>query len=131
MAALADFVGKPFADHGRSDDGLDCYGGVRAVLSACAGIHLPDYGDGYADCADHDGIAACIRAGLLQGWQRVSDPRLYDVVVFNITGQPRHIGLMVGPTKFLHWPENGTSRIERIDDRMWHKRIEGIYRHVQ
>jgi cell wall-associated NlpC family hydrolase len=129
MTTLADFVGLPFADHGRGD-GHDCYGGVRAVLAACAGLHLPDYGDTYADCGDHDGIASGIRAGLAIGWQRVSDPRRFDVVVFNITGQPRHIGVMVGPSKFLHWPEKGTSRIERLDDRMWHKRIEGVYRYV-
>lgn len=129
MTTLSDFVGVPFADHGRGQ-GVDCWGLARAALKACAGIELPDYGDGYADMADHDGIATSIRNGLAEGWQRVDDPRAFDLVIFNIAGQPRHVGLMVGPSKFLHAPEDGTSRIERIDDRMWAKRIEGYYRHV-
>jgi cell wall-associated NlpC family hydrolase len=129
VTTLADFVGVPFVDHGRGG-GFDCYGGVREVLARCAGICLPDYGDTYADVGDHENIAAAFRAGLAVGWQRVSDPRRFDVVIFTIAGQPRHIGVMVGPSKFLHWPENGTSRIERLDDRMWHKRVEGVYRYV-
>lgn len=126
---LADFVGVPFADHGRAG-GFDCWGLARLALLSCRGIHLPDYGNGYADMADHDGISNAIRDGLAQGWERVTDPRAFDLVIFNIAGQPRHVGLMVGPTKFLHAPEGSTSRIEHTDDRMWHKRIEGFYRYA-
>lgn len=129
MDGLEAFVGVPFADHGRAG-GFDCWGCARAALLACRGIALPDYGAGYADMADHYGIAASIRGGLAEGWARVLDPRAFDLVIFNICGQPRHVGLMVGPSKFLHAPEGQTSRIERVDDRMWHKRIEGFYRYV-
>lgn len=97
---------------------------------ACRGIALPDYGGGYAGMSDHDGIATSIRSGLAEGWERVTDPQAFDLVIFNICGLPRHVGLMVGPRKFLHAPEGQTSRIERVDDRMWNKRIEGFYRHV-
>lgn len=128
MTTLADFVGVPFADHGRAG-GFDCWGLARAALLACRGIRLPDYGDGYRDCADHDGIAVAIREGLAEGWTRVEDPRAFDLVIFNIAGQPRHVGLMVGPTTFLHAPEGQTSRIERVTDPMWRKRIEGFYRY--
>lgn len=128
MTSLADFVGVPFVERGRGD-GFDCWGLVREVLRACAGLDLPDYGKPYR-LEDHDTVASNIREGLAQGWQRVADPRAFDVVVFNISGQPRHVGVMVGPSKFLHAPEGGTSRIERIDDRMWAKRVEGFYRHV-
>lgn len=138
MSGLADFVGVPFSAGGRSGE-FDCWGLVREALRACAGLHLPDYGKPYR-LEDHETVASNIREGLLHGWERVEDPRLYDVVVFNIAGQPRHIGLMIGPSRFLHAPEwvelpdgsrvAGTSRIEHIDDRMWHKRIEGFYRHV-
>lgn len=127
---IAQFVGIPFADHGRAADGLDCWGLARAALKACAGIDLPDYGGGYSDVGDHAGVAASIREGLAQGWVRVDAPRLYDLVIFNIAGQPRHVGLMLGPTKFLHAPEGQTSRIERVDDRMWARRVEGFYRYT-
>lgn len=130
MNALADFVGLPFADHGRAG-GFDCWGLARAALLACRGIHLPDYGTGYADCADHDGIATSIREGLAADFQRVDRPEPYDLVIFNIAGEPRHVGLMVDPTRFLHAPEGQTSRVEHVDERKWHKRIEGFYRYAR
>lgn len=130
MTALADFVGLPFADHGR-DGGFDCWGLARAALAACQGVVLPDYGTGYADCADHDGIAASIRDGLAADFVRVTDPRAFDLVIFNIAGQPRHVGLMVDAARFLHAPEGSSSRIERIDDRMWARRVEGFYRYAR
>lgn len=126
---LADFVGLPFADHGRAG-GFDCWGLARAALKAATGVDLPDYGAGYEGMADHSGIAASIRDGLAVGWERVERPQAHDLVIFNIAGQPRHVGLMVGPNMFLHAPEGSTSRIERVDDRMWAKRVEGFYRYV-
>lgn len=135
MTTLADYVGLPFADHGRAG-GFDCWGCVRAVLADLRGIVLPDYGAGYADMDDHRGIACAITGGLVRDFVRVPRPQPFDLVIFNIAGQPRHVGLVVGPDQFLHCPEpteagkGGTSRIERLSDRMWHKRIEGFYRHV-
>lgn len=123
-ADLARFIGVPFAEHT-----FDCWQLARAVLRECAGLALPDYGRPYADMGDHATIESNIREGLADGWSRVTDPRAWDLVIFNIAGQPRHIGVMLGPTKFLHVPEGQTSRIERIDDRMWAKRCEGFYRH--
>ena len=135
MSELADFVGLPFADHGRGD-GVDCWGLARAALKACAGIDLPDYGSGYASVTDRVGVAQSIRDGLADGWVRVERPRMYDLAIFNIAGRPGHVGLMVGPTMFLHAPEpdddgnGGTSRVESVNSPMWAKRLEGFYRHV-
>lgn len=140
MTTLADFVGVPFADHGRTREGADCWGLVRAALKECAGIEMPDYGQGYADVADHDRIGLLIRDGVMQGWERVSEPRRFDVVIFHIGETHWHVGLMLNRVRFLHCPEwvtlpdgtktAGTSRTERIDDRLWHRRVEGVYRYV-
>jgi cell wall-associated NlpC family hydrolase len=134
MAEIADFVGLPYRDRGRDRDGVDCYGLVRAVLAELRGVVLPDYGT-YGGGGDHAGIALTIVNGLAEGWRPIADPRLFDLVVFTIAKQPRHVGLMLGPTRFLHAPEpgdsgaGGTTRIERITDRMWRNRIEGFYRY--
>lgn len=126
---LADFIGVPFADHGRAG-GFDCWGLARAVLAACRGLRLPDYGEGYADCGDHDGIAVAIREGLAADFVRVAVPEPFDLVIFNIGGQPRHVGVVVDAGRFLHAPEGQSSRIERLSDRMWARRVEGFYRHA-
>lgn len=136
MSDLADFVGLPFRDHGRGRDGADCWGGVRLVLSELRGIVLPDYGQGYADTGDVDGIGVAIREGLVRDFRKVDKPEPFDLVIFNLAGKPWHVGVMVDALRFLHWPQpddkgnDGTSRICRWKDRMWRKRVEGFYRYA-
>lgn len=133
---LASFVGLPFADHGRDREGADCWGGVRLVLRELRGIVLPDYGDGYRETMDSAGIGISIREGLVRDFARVERPAPFDLVIFNLAGKPWHVGLVVGPGRFLHWPQpdrdgnDGTSRIERWADRKWRNRVEGFYRYA-
>lgn len=129
MTTLTDFIGLPFVDHGRAL-GCDCWGGVRMVLHELAGVSLPDYGDRYTDVGDADGIESAIRDGLARDWYPVTGgPQMFDLVIFNVLGRPRHVGLMIGPSKFLHWPEGKTSRIESVNDLCWARRVEGFYRY--
>lgn len=132
---LADFVGLPFADHGRTRDGADCWGGVRMVLSELRGVLLPDYGDGYGHTGDYAGIGVAIRNGLVEDFRRVTNPMPFDLIIFALAKKPWHVGLVVEPGRFLHWPQpddrgnDGSSRIERYTDAKWSRRIEGFYRH--
>jgi cell wall-associated NlpC family hydrolase len=133
---LADFVGLPFRDHGRDRTGADCWGGVRMVLAELRGIVLPDYGSGYHQTMDSDGIGVSIRDGLVADFRKVERPAPFDLVIFNLAGKPWHVGLMVDRARFLHWPQpdkdgvGGTSRIERCADRLWRNRVEGFYRYA-
>lgn len=126
LARVERYIGLPFADHGRRN-GFDCWGLVRHVLAAEQGLALPDYGKGYQDVGDHAGIRQSIIDGLAEQWQRVAEPALWGLVIFNIRGNPHHVGLVVGPNQFLHAPEGQNSRIERLSDGLWARRIEGFY----
>ena len=132
---LADFVGLPFRDHGRDRTGADCWGGVLMVLAELRGIELPDYGSGYRETMDCDGIGASIRDGLVRDFVRVDKPQPFDLVIFNLAGKPWHVGVVVDACRFLHWPQpdargnDGSSRIARLTDRMWKNRVEGFYRY--
>lgn len=132
---IAAFVGLPFADHGRSRDGADCWGGVRMVLAEMRGIVLPDYGAGYAGTGDFEGIGVAIREGLARDFRRVDRPQPFDLVIFALARKPWHVGLIVAPGRFLHWPQpddrgnDGSSRIERLGDAKWARRVEGFYRY--
>lgn len=136
MRTLADYVGLPFADKGRTAEGADCWGGVRLVLAELRGIVLPDYGDNYAGNGDADGIGAAILHGLVRDFRKVDEPRPFDLVIFNLCRKPWHVGLVVRPGWFLHWPSpdergnDGTSRCERWTDRKWSNRVEGFYRYA-
>lgn len=60
-------------------------------------------------------------------WQRVERPQLFDVVVFNVKGRPGHVGVMVGPSKYLHVDVGERSRIERLGPT---RQVEGFYRYT-
>lgn len=135
MSTLADFIGLPFRDHGRDRTGADCWGGVRMVLAELRGIVLPDYGSGYRETMDCDGIGASIREGLVRDFERVAAPQPFDLVIFKLAGKPWHVGLVVDAGRFLHWPQpdergnDGSSRIAHFTDRTWRHRVEGFYRY--
>jgi cell wall-associated NlpC family hydrolase len=120
MADFSAYVDLPYSPR------LDCYGLVRKVLREVAGVALPDYR------YPHDGDA---RAGFVEqlrqevgaGWQQVERPRPLDVVLLNIDGQPRHVGLVVGRGRMLHTDSHGgRSRIERFDSGL--HQVAGFYR---
>lgn len=135
MTSLADFVGLPFRDHGRDRNGADCWGGVRLVLRELRGIVLPDYGSGYHGTMDCDGIGVAIREGLVRDFVPVARPQAFDLVIFKLAGKPWHVGLVVAPGRFLHWPQpdergnDGTSRIAWYTDRTWKHRVDGFWRY--
>lgn len=129
-AWVGKWIGLPFADKGRGPDAFDCWGLVRAVLADQFGVTLPDYADAYTDAHDHASVAAAVEAGLRDGWQTVDKPQCGDLIVIKIAGRPWHCALAVTPERFLHVPDKGTSCIERLDNVIWTRRIEGVYRHA-
>lgn len=127
------WIGHPYADHGRGPS-YDCWGLVRAVLAAEAGITLPDYADAYTAANDRLSVASAVELGLADGWKRVELQQAFDLLILRIMGRPWHCGLIVAPGLFLHVPppdkqgRQMLSCIERLDSPHWSRRIEGIYR---
>lgn len=129
-AWVGKWVGLPYIDKGRGPDAWDCWGLVRAVLAAEAGIALPDYANAYSAACDRDSVATAVEAGLAHGWQRVEQPQTMDLLILRIAGRPWHCALVVAPGLFLHVPPKSTSCIERLDSPQWAKRIGGFFRHA-
>lgn len=121
------YIGIPFADHGSSADGVDCWGLVRHVLACEHGWQLPSYGDNYDKASNQRAVTECIVAGLVEGWERVVKPVEGALVIFKMAGKPWHVGLVVAPNQFLHAPSGETSCVERLSDPCWVNRIEGFY----
>lgn len=65
------------------------------------------------------------------GWDRVDNPRMLDIVVFNLAGKPSHVGVCIGRGRFIHVEEGGRSRIEMLSSSLWSSRIEGYYRYME
>lgn len=130
----ADYIGLPFADRGRSRDGVDCWGLLRLVYAEVLGLDLPSYTEGYASVAERAEIAALLtgerRTAL---WTEVpaaaADP--FDVLLFTHMGKPLHVGLVVRRGLMLHVTEGQDSRLEPYGDGWWRPRLLAAHRHAR
>lgn len=119
----------PFLEKGRDRAGVDCWGLVRLVLEEQFGfLGLPSYEDRYRGTADRDGIAAAVRSGLLQGWERSYVAAAGSLVILRLAGRPWHCGLMANGSSMLHTLEGTGVCVERLDSLLWRNRVEGWWR---
>lgn len=125
------YTGIPYAEKGRTTDGIDCWGLARLVLFEQLGLDTPDYGEAYDDAGDKKVIPAVISEGLEKEWVRVDKPQLFDLIILSVGKRKMHVGIVVGRIDFLHSPEGKSlSLVDRFTDDHYKHRIEGFYRHV-
>lgn len=128
----------PFVEHGRSRDGVDCYGGVRLYYAEEFGIELPSYTEAYASTRELAEIHRAI-SGRVGDWIRIegeADLLLGDVAIA-WTARPdcwTHVGLYVGEDsghrQILSWHDgHGYPVVEAADVGFWRNRIVGWFRH--
>lgn len=125
----------PFKEHGRSFDGCDCGGLVGLVYYEELGIILPDWAKFYKDTqVESWGELKTTIGGLLDAlFTEVTDGSIkpFDAIVFNIAGNPIHVGVAVNEYVFMHIMEGYTNvRQERFNSFSWRKRIEGVFRYA-
>ena len=131
-AWAAQYLNIPFAEHGRSRDGLDCYGLVRLVYQEQRGIELPSYTEGYATTDDGAEIEAMCRGELSKLWKEIPahEAQLFDGVIFRVMGHVSHFGLVLEAPRFLHCMRGVWSVIERWDSLLWERRLLSVVRYV-
>jgi len=124
-------VGVPFRDLGRDWSGWDCWGLVVRAFREVFGIDLPTYEGDYADTEDE------AIAGLFQDRDQLGRliaagrERPGDVVVLRLRGLPWHVGLVIEPGRMLHAFKGTETCLDNYRNKVWEKRIVGIYRHEQ
>ena len=125
----APYVGLPFAQHGRTRAGVDCYGLLMLVLGEVFHVELPAYK--YAHEQDWGSIAAAVRQGQ-RDWVPVDDHdvRPGDGIVLRMRGLPLHVGVIVdtNPLTMLHVLRGVETCCQRLDNPVWKPRVVGIYR---
>lgn len=124
---FSDYIGIPYRAEGRDRAGCDCWGLVVLIYREQLGIELPSH-TGYGDPLSA-AAAATVAVGR-QAWLPVDTPQPFDLVLFNVNGQPHHIGLVIRPGWMLHTAAGKDSCIENYLRPYWRARIEGFYRHV-
>lgn len=134
---VSDYIGRPF-DVQDLDPGCHCWGLVRRVLAARAGIEVPSY-------AETSGAQLLKAARHMNDdsrtppWRDVwtAPRRTLDVVLMTqtvghfrtVVRAPVHCGVMVSPTHVLHVQENTDSCVVPLTHWSVAGRIGGFYRH--
>lgn len=128
---IADYIGIPFLTHGRTREGLDCWGLVRLVYHERFGIDLPSLAEGYADATlDRSGVCSLVEAER-PAWILVTpgEEQPGDVVLLRLRGLPVHVGVVTRPGWMLHVTAGVETTEERFDDGLWKLRVAGVFRH--
>ena len=109
------YLGIPFRHNGRSMDGVDCLGLMLMVLRD-AGIDLPDDDGRPIDPRWYDIDPERFIRGLEQYGRRIDVTELQplDVVVFCFHEKPRHAGIMIDRSRFIHIREHDYVSIARL-----------------
>ena len=123
------YIGLPYKEKGRDVTGVDCWGLVCLYYREELGIELPSYQEEY-DSPDDPNVIRAISL-YKDSWELTTTPSEGNVVIFNILGEPRHIGIYLGNNKFLHSREGSDSVIDSIASPRWASRLEGTYKYAE
>ena len=121
------YIGLPYQENGRTWQGVDCWGLARLFYKDEFDVDLPDYSDLYTGSWDEQ-VTKLINAHK-DTWIETQEPNIGDLCLFNIYGEPAHVGVYVGDNKFLHSRDGSDSAIESLSSVVWKKRFSGFYKH--
>lgn len=128
MTDFSRYIGIPFKDHGRSRQGLDCWGLIRLIYNQELDIVLPDYSKEYVDATDRHHIPLLVYEQRKR-WKSVKAPEEYDVILININKQPLHVGCMINARQFIHVMRGRHTTVDVVTNYEWKPRIDSFYRY--
>jgi len=122
------YIGLPYLENGRTESGVDCWGLARLYYKDQFNIDLPSYTNEYNGGQD-PAIVSIVNAHI-DNWEQLTAPNIGDLCLFNILGEPTHVGIYIGDSKFLHCREGMDSVIESLDNIKWKNRFAGFYKYT-
>jgi hypothetical protein len=123
------YIGLPYQENGRNEQGIDCWGLARLFYKNELNIDLPSYSELYDGSYDPKAVAAI--SYYKDSWTKVTNPEIGDLCLFRIMNELSHVGVYIGNSKFLHSRDGKDSVIESINSPMWFSRLEGFYRYTE
>ena len=120
------YIGIPYMFQRASFNGCDCWGLVRLFFSRELEISLPDFGISENTPNQIEEKVLCE----LNNFDEVplDRARPYDLLLFNVAGQPIHIGMALDNRFMLHSLQGHNSCVENFRKNKWSIRTVGAYR---
>lgn len=126
-----DYIKVPFAEHGRTREGCDCWGLTRLIYKEQLGIDLPVLLD-YKNTKDGKSIAELYEVEH-RDWLEIpiGQEQPFDVLVFKMMGLPTHVAVVVQKDLMIHSEKGcGTHISEYNREKQWKTRLVGVYRYA-
>ena len=130
IKSIDDLTKIPFADRGRGNGGVDCWGCTMIAHKILTNKELPDFNVGAFNVGK---IFAIINHQDEFGdWERVGGPsRGVILIIKNHPKFVNHTGVCIDDKHFIHSIEKANTVIEKIDHPLWKNRIHGYYRYTR
>jgi len=112
-----DYLGVPYVYAGASQSGVDCSGLVYRVYRDVMGQELPR------------GVSRLMQAGRAVG----DSPSAGDLLFFDTTGGPSHVGISLGDGRFVHAASEGPRTgviVSSLSEKYYHTRYLGARRYI-
>lgn len=116
----------PFIEKGRDYNGWDCWGLAFCFYRDVLKIDLPEYLN-YSSTRQYAELNSLINSAR-HLWDEVFKPLPGDLALFNLSGLPCHVGVVVDRKSVLHTEERVGTFVEPFNGVVWGKRLEGFFR---
>jgi cell wall-associated NlpC family hydrolase len=141
MPWASDYIGLPYAEHGASRNGANCWGLVY-LIGHQLGMKLPRMkGVTWRTALRHGNWPGFLAEGKGAGWETLWEsagdndmpPRGLKVepgdgVLLSHLGRAAHCGMVVGAPYFIHVIDEIETSLARYDLDPWKRNVVGFYR---
>lgn len=110
--AASSWLGTPYRHGGQDGRGVDCSGLVRSIMEEF-GVELP------RTASDQSRIGRPVEAG---------EARAGDLVFFRIGSRVNHVGVLLGPDRFLHASRSRGVVVTPLDEPYFARRLTDLRR---
>ncbi|WP_162906707.1 NlpC/P60 family protein [Algihabitans albus] len=130
LPAWADsYIGIPFAEVDRGRAGTHCYGLVSLVARERFGLTLPPEPDGSDPHELARNATAFMNAALDFAEIPLGQEAPGDIALLRHGGCASHVGVVIASGWMLHLERATRCLPERLAERLWSRRLVGLYRH--
>lgn len=136
MKWYAKYIVIPFKEHGRDEEGCDCWGLARLIWKKECGILVPSYGDTYSKTSRNarDEVSKTIKENGTESeeWVKIKSgqEREFDAILLRVNDRPMHVGVVLPNKKFIHTLAKTNTCIQSYSGMEWRDRVLGFYRNA-